>query len=558
MPTQHAHIGQHIRDHVIPVGMSVTAAAKLLGVGRPALSNLLNGRTSLSDRMALRLERTFGADREELLGLHRSQARVAWQVQDREVAVRGYVPSFLTIKARDIEQWANRSGAPEQLPVVLRKLIHATGRDVTRVDFPGFDNSQRPGWDGLVEADTATAWIPAGCTGWEFSTEKNCRRKADSDYAKRLSLPRADRARCTFVFVTPRNWRGKTEWAKAKESSGDGWKGVRAYDASDLEQWLDDAVTAPLWFAEECVGLPVQGVKTIDRAWMDWAQVSDPPMSALIFAPNVKTSLATFKNWLNESPTRPFVVASDSIDETIAFVACLFRETLDSESTGTDAVKWRAKHELAVVFESADTLTRLASSSAPFIPIAANADVEQALAPFCNRLHCIIPCMRDAVFVEPDIALELIRLDAFHEALDDMGVQEDQRPRLERESGRSPTILRRRLSTVPAIKTPPWAEDTHNARRLIPIVLVGAWRADSKADREVLSTLADLPYDEIEQTVLDALSLDDSPVWSVGAYRGVVSKVDALFAVAPRLTRDELDDFLLLAEYVLSESDSGA
>ena len=48
-------VGEHIRRRVIPVGMTVTEAAKRLGVSRVGLSNLLNGRATLSQRMALRL-----------------------------------------------------------------------------------------------------------------------------------------------------------------------------------------------------------------------------------------------------------------------------------------------------------------------------------------------------------------------------------------------------------------------------------------------------------------------------------------------------------------------
>ena len=55
------HVGQYVRDNVIPPGMTVTEAARLLGIGRPALSNFLNGRAKLSSRMALRLENAFGA-----------------------------------------------------------------------------------------------------------------------------------------------------------------------------------------------------------------------------------------------------------------------------------------------------------------------------------------------------------------------------------------------------------------------------------------------------------------------------------------------------------------
>src|SRR5438309_970732 len=61
------HPGLHIRDNVLPKKMAVKEAAKLLGVGRPALSNLLNGNADLSAEMAARLEKVFGASQKELL-----------------------------------------------------------------------------------------------------------------------------------------------------------------------------------------------------------------------------------------------------------------------------------------------------------------------------------------------------------------------------------------------------------------------------------------------------------------------------------------------------------
>ena len=72
-----------------------------------------------------------------------------------------------------------------------------------------------------------------------------------------------------------------------------------------------------------------------------------------------------------------------------------------------------------------------------------------------------------------------------------MGIKDDFAERLARESGRSPTILRRRLSKIEAIRKPQWAGDVERARSLIPMALVGAWHAKSNADCEVVSTLAD-------------------------------------------------------------------
>ncbi len=64
------HPGEVIRDLCLePLGLSVTAAAKALGVTRKALSELLNCHAGVSPAMALRLEKAFGRSAESWLGL---------------------------------------------------------------------------------------------------------------------------------------------------------------------------------------------------------------------------------------------------------------------------------------------------------------------------------------------------------------------------------------------------------------------------------------------------------------------------------------------------------
>lgn len=55
------HPGRIVRQECLePTGMTVTAAAKALGVTRQALNNLINERSGISPEMAIRLEKTFG------------------------------------------------------------------------------------------------------------------------------------------------------------------------------------------------------------------------------------------------------------------------------------------------------------------------------------------------------------------------------------------------------------------------------------------------------------------------------------------------------------------
>jgi addiction module HigA family antidote len=59
-------VATYVRS-VVLTRLTVTAAAKRLGVGRPALSNMLNGNAAISPEMALKLQRTFRLDARELL-----------------------------------------------------------------------------------------------------------------------------------------------------------------------------------------------------------------------------------------------------------------------------------------------------------------------------------------------------------------------------------------------------------------------------------------------------------------------------------------------------------
>ncbi len=57
------HPGLSVRhDCLEPLGLSVTEAAKKLGVSRKQLSDVVNGHSGLSPEMAIRLDKAFGGD----------------------------------------------------------------------------------------------------------------------------------------------------------------------------------------------------------------------------------------------------------------------------------------------------------------------------------------------------------------------------------------------------------------------------------------------------------------------------------------------------------------
>jgi antitoxin HigA-1 len=63
-----AHPGCIVRhDCLEPLGLSVTEGAKILGVARQTLNNVINGKSGISPEMAIRLTKAFGSTPETLL-----------------------------------------------------------------------------------------------------------------------------------------------------------------------------------------------------------------------------------------------------------------------------------------------------------------------------------------------------------------------------------------------------------------------------------------------------------------------------------------------------------
>jgi addiction module HigA family antidote len=55
------HPGLSVRhDCIEPLGLTITETARVLGVTRQALNNMVNGKAAISPEMAIRLDKAFG------------------------------------------------------------------------------------------------------------------------------------------------------------------------------------------------------------------------------------------------------------------------------------------------------------------------------------------------------------------------------------------------------------------------------------------------------------------------------------------------------------------
>ena len=89
-----SHPGDFIRTEIVEeLGLSVTKAAEILGVRRATLSDLLNGNSTLSPEMALRIEKAFAVSMDMLLRMQAWYDTSQMRAREDEISVQRYVPA---------------------------------------------------------------------------------------------------------------------------------------------------------------------------------------------------------------------------------------------------------------------------------------------------------------------------------------------------------------------------------------------------------------------------------------------------------------------------------
>ena len=94
------HPGRSIRTACLePLGLSVTAGAKVLGVTRQTLTKVVNGKSGISPEMAIRLSKAFGSTPETWLRMQLAYDLAKARKHAIKISVRRqYVPDELHVQ----------------------------------------------------------------------------------------------------------------------------------------------------------------------------------------------------------------------------------------------------------------------------------------------------------------------------------------------------------------------------------------------------------------------------------------------------------------------------
>ena len=92
------HPGRSIRTACLePLGLSITAGAKVLGVTRQALNNVINGKAGISPEMAIRLSKAFGSTPETWLHMQMNYDLAQARKHESEIKIKRYQAEELAV-----------------------------------------------------------------------------------------------------------------------------------------------------------------------------------------------------------------------------------------------------------------------------------------------------------------------------------------------------------------------------------------------------------------------------------------------------------------------------
>jgi hypothetical protein len=433
--------------------------------------------------------------------------------------------------------WARRNDARTMMPALLRRLVRATTAEIILLSFPSGESTDLPGWDGTVTANAGSEFVPGGVSGWEIGTNQDVTAKANEDYIRRSADPIGlDKRSSVFVFVTPRRWPGKDRWLRIKNADRT-WQEVRAYDARDLEVWLEMAPAVHIWLSMR-LGKQPEGVRDLDSFWTEWADITTPALSPEIVLAGRDAQAQRIKDWLG-SETETLAIKGDTQEEALAAFAASVRQMPASEA---DAIQSRT-----VIVDTEAAWNRL-SAMETSLTLIANFDIGTRYMRGLKSGHRVVILLgRSDRETGNTLVLPRLKRYVVAEVLEQMGVEQARRGELAKLARRSLLAFRRKLSQQPSVQQPTWSRPGE-ARSIVPLLLAGMWNANAEGDRDALASLARSDYEAVSASAVRWANEPDPPLRRVGDSFFITSKEDAWFLLAPYVT---LDDLSVLQEVVL-------
>lgn len=473
-------------------------------------------------------------------------------------------------RAIDFDSWANDEASRGLLPLLVRRLIAHTAGDISKLNIPAQEQVGRPGFDGNVEVVQGNRFVPAGRSVWEMGVSRDARQKGNEDFAKRSTDASPD---STFVFVTPRSWPSKDEWAKERVSSST-WKSVIVYDANDLEHWLEMSRGVDAWISTLTRRLP-SGIQSLADYWKGLSAIAAHPLLPDVFVASRESEVADLMKWLYGTPDSIFLHTASLYDGVDFLSALAARESLllfgDKPTTPTTA---QVLLQDAVIVHSAEDWRQLSAARAPLL-LASSPKLLLSASDVASAVEAghfvFVSGPRGIVPKERSISLRGLTVFDLQQSLNASGFSDAEASQFAKASCGSSTILKRRIARHPEGNFPAWSLH-EEAIRLAPFALIGEWRNVDPTpptkvpgqlsifhhappmDVDFVTSLVGCDRSELDRTVARLSNSDEPFFLRIGESVLVTSREDGWTLLGHAISEQLLKRFVDLSVFVLDEN----
>lgn len=463
-------------------------------------------------------------------------------------------------RALHLKTWANEHASRTQLPLFVRRLIRGVVPRGAIVNFPAMEQVQRPGFDGIVEVASPHQFVPAGQSIWEMGVDRDQKGKAERDFQKRTDeTSREVQLSTTFIFVTPREWQKKDDWAEEKRvSSNNDWADVKVFDCNDLEHWIDLCPAVDVWFSMETGRRPA-GVLDLSYHWEGLCRISEPTLNQEVFLSSRGTAADELLRWFAQEPNS-LLLSSSSADESIDFLAALVSSKREN-----------AELERLFVIDSLEAWRQLSLNREPLILVAKcslvldSSDVSQAVR---NGHHVLIVGKKSAGQFGRELKLPRQEAHLLANMLRECGFDDAHARRYARGCCGSSTILKRLVTQHADSNFPEWSQAEYRTA-LAPLALIGGWvhrepreqqptdpfPSNAPIDLGCLNDFMNISRDDLEKAASRWSDCDQPLFIRFGDNVLLSSREDSWYLLGAAITPQILEKFEDLAILVLEEND---
>ena len=453
----------------------------------------------------------------------------------------------MEIDRKNIEDWAKQYSSQSDFPLLVSMMVYATLVPGDYSFIPWGSAVNIGGWDGLVCSEKGSGFIPAGRSIIEFGTNTDYKTKAEKDYNNRIDGKGEviDKSQTTFVFMTPRCWKGCEKWQEEKKKEKV-WKDVRVYDSRGIADLLKNMKSVSSWLARKIGLCPERGVVDAERSWIEGSHSPVIKLNPRFFVAGRFEQVASLEKTITAEIPIVGVLAS-SKEEALDFILAA-----GMSFSGDNYRRFQSK---ALVVTDSDALRSLpANQHLIIIPTFEDARPLYAMALAGNCV--LIPLGADTDYQQEKIELTRPDKQELVSALEECGLDHDRADNTVRDATCSITAIKKSLGFF--VQRAEWLND-ENVTELFAALLCGRWNENEEGDKHIIEQLSGKQYGEYRQMMVRWSTLPLSPVLQIGTNWRIVSPLSLWADLKNHLAANwqDLLKEVCLKVFLPSDSDTG-